>query len=106
MPVFLVKGFKLTPKGNDGFYKHMGDGRHLKLFGRYFDAMLFSMADQYHDLGDPKSIDMVGTLSRNYFMHKSADQFEVIDMKKCAEDSRMPLLSKLIAERMAAGRTA
>lgn len=79
--VFLIKNFELSPRVG-GYYKTMGDKQqHIKLLGVQASALGFDMTEKYTDMGKPKCINIVGTLSRNYFMGKFSTQIEIIDME-------------------------
>ena len=78
-PVFLIKGFECSPK--NGFpYQFMGkDKEHIKLFGKNASAIGFDLGEKYINDGYPKKINILGTLSENYFNGNVYDQIEIID---------------------------
>lgn len=80
-PIIKIVGYSLSPKGSD-FFKVMGkDKNHLKLFGKYADAIGFSMVKAYEEAGHPKTMDIIANLSQNYFNGKFTDQVDIIEFE-------------------------
>lgn len=78
-PVFYIREFECTPK-NGSYYMVMGkNGEHVKLFGTDVSAIGFQMAERYKADGCPQKINILCTLSENYFNGKIYDQIEIID---------------------------
>lgn len=102
--VFYVKNFELSP-GIGGYYRTMGDReQHIKLLGTKTVAIGFDMKDKYIQMGEPKTINIVGTISKNYFRGKFTNQIEIVEIqdanKKAIQKSAMAsLLLKMAEER-------
>lgn len=61
---------------------YMGaDKSHIKFPGANFAAVAFGMAAQYVQQGEPKSIDMVGTIGENTFQGRTTTQIMLKDFK-------------------------
>lgn len=61
---------------------YMGaDKSHIKFPGQNFAAVAFGMAGQYAEQGQPKSIDMVGTIGENTFQGRTTTQVMLQDFK-------------------------
>ncbi len=78
--IVRVNNFKLMPEGGT-FYKKIGEDS-VKFKSSYGEAVGFSMLQDYHDLGDPKEVDLIGTISWHYFHGEKTPQIEIIDMKE------------------------
>ena len=75
-PVCRINQFAV----NAPFY--MGaDKSHIKFPGQNFAAVAFGMAGQYVQQGEPKSIDMVGTIGENTFQGRTTTQIMLQDFK-------------------------
>jgi single-stranded-DNA-specific exonuclease len=101
--VFYIKGFKLSP-GSTGYYRTMGSNKqHIKLLGNKVSAVGFNMTEKYQVMGEPKTVDLVGTISRNYYMGKFNTQIEIIDFQESEETVKKSpmamMLEKAAAER-------
>ena len=61
---------------------YMGEDKsHIKFPGQNFAAVAFGMAGQYVQQGEPKSIDMVGTIGENTFQGRTTTQIMLQDFK-------------------------
>lgn len=81
-PIFRLTNFILSPQ-QKGFYRLMGqEQEHMKLFGKDMDAILFGNASLFEGKGSPKTMEIVGKLSRNYFHGTARNQIEVLDLKE------------------------
>lgn len=87
MPVFLVKDITLSPRYGK-HYKAMGaDSSHLKLHGNGFDIIMFGKAQQYLQMGQPRKVDVVGTISEKQFSYSKAVQLQAEDYRR-SKDNR------------------
>lgn len=78
-PRFLVRGFECTPV-NGSTYRVMGENSdHVKLYGNEASAIGFWLAERYKSDGYPKKIDILGTLSENYYNGKVYPQIKIED---------------------------
>lgn len=87
--IFKINNFTLTPKYGK-FSQRMGDGSIIKLFGVTCDAIGFGLAGLYEAEGEPKSINLYGTLGTNTYMGRQSKQIEMMDMKKNVEAGVSP----------------
>lgn len=95
--VFKIKDYKLSPRYS-GYYKTLGDGTHIKLFGVGSSAIWFSGAKEYFDLKEPKQVDIIGKLSCSYFRDMPELQVEVIDLKDATQKIEKSALGKRLEE--------
>lgn len=96
---FKVTDFELSPRYSS-FYNTLGDqNQHLKLFGVNMDALGFNMVQKYQDIHEPKSLNMIGTLSTNYFMGRSATQITMDDFTNSEKKTELPRLARLLSEK-------
>lgn len=92
---FKITGFECMPRGKD-FFRLMGpDKNHIRFYGNGLSAVGFDMAKRYEEDGSPKKMDMIGYLSRNWYMNKSEDQIEIIDYKGMSSQEKTDLFSSL-----------
>lgn len=78
-PVFLIHDFYLSPR-NGHFFQRIGqNAEHIKLYGNNMDAIGFDMAERFINNEVPKQIDIIGTLSFNYFNNRKKIQIEIFD---------------------------
>ena len=87
--VFKVNNFTLTPKYGK-FCQRMGDGSIVKLFGVVCDAIGFGLSDLYEAEGEPKNLELYGTLGANTYMGRQTQQIEMMDLKKAADAEVAP----------------
>lgn len=88
-PVFKLKGIVLSPRSGS-HYKLMGaENNHLKLLGNNFSAIGFDLASRFLDMGMPRIVDMIGTLSLNSFRYTKEYQVELKDVNP-SDSNRRP----------------
>lgn len=75
-PVYRINGVKLCEPGYMG-----GDSQHLKFQTKDADILWFDGRKAYEDLGSPKMVDMLVTMSYHEFKDQVTVQMQVIDMK-------------------------
>lgn len=75
-PVCRINQFAVDAPFNMG-----ADKSHIKFPGQNFAAVAFGMAGQYVQQGEPKSIDMVGTIGENTFQGRTTTQIMLQDFK-------------------------
>lgn len=98
-PVYYIRNFEIINK------KTMGnENEHIKPIGKCAEAIGFGMTEQYRQMGEPRRIDIVGTLSENFFNGKCTPQVEIRAMKTAdpimLKSSRTQMLERAIAEKM------
>ena len=75
-PVYRINGVVLCEPGYMG-----GDSQHLKFQTKDADILWFDGRKAYEDLGSPKMVDMLVTMSYHEFKDQVTVQMQVIDMK-------------------------
>lgn len=75
-PVYRINGVELCEPGYMG-----GDSQHLKFQTKDADILWFDGRKAYEDLGSPKMVDMLVTMSYHEFKDQGTVQMQVIDMK-------------------------
>ena len=60
-----------------GQLRQMGKQQeHIKLFGRFADAVGFQLAEAYQSLGCPSTVDLLGSIGENTFRGVTSLQFQ------------------------------
>lgn len=94
-PIFKIEGYSLAPKGAD-FVKVMGkDKNHLKFFGKYTDAVGFDMVKAYEEAGRPKTMNVLGNLSQNFYQGKFYNQIEVLEFEPITVETKTKTMKTL-----------
>lgn len=75
-PVYRINGVELCEPGYMG-----GDSQHVKFQTKDADILWFDGRKTYEDLGSPKMVDMLVTMSYHEFKDQVTVQMQVIDMK-------------------------
>lgn len=75
-PVYRINGVELCEPGYMG-----GDSQHVKFQTNDADILWFDGRKAYEDLGSPKMVDMLVTMSYHEFKDQVTVQMQVIDMK-------------------------
>ena len=70
--VFLIRNFDIS------YVRYMQNDQSVKLVGGYATAACFDMGDEYRKMGEPKTVDLIGTLCKNNFMNRLTNQVDVI----------------------------
>ena len=79
--VFRLLNFNLVERFGS-CYKTMGsNGSSIRLFGKDVVAVGFGMTERYIAINKPQKVNLVGTLSLNYYQGKTNAQIEIIDIK-------------------------
>lgn len=96
-PIFLIKNFSVS-----GF-RYMQEGMSVRLTGGTANAVCFDMGKKYLEMGEPKVLNLVGTLARNSYLSNVTNQVEVMEIlpKENAKpaSSMAELLAKMARER-------
>lgn len=101
-PVFKVSDIHLSPSGGN-LYRTMGEqSQHIKLFCDGFDCVGFDKTEEYKDAGEPTIIDVVASLSENFFADKVTLQLEMADFQRAASPAKTNL-SNLLNEKLRKG---
>lgn len=99
-PVFLIRNFKLYPKDSSMFKISGSDNEHISFFGACTKMNAFWLHDRYVEIGEPKYMNLIGTLDRQAYKGEITYGLKVIDMEPAAEPSRKrTLLAQKFLER-------
>lgn len=75
-PVFALRNYCLVSKATQT-HRQMGKQQeHIKLFGRFADAVGFQLAEAYQSLGCPSTVDLLGSIGENTFRGVTSLQFQ------------------------------
>lgn len=96
--VFYIKNFSVLGA------KYMQEGASVRLTGGGANAVCFDMGKKYQDMGEPKVVDIIGTLARNSFMSNISNQVEAMEIIPItatpkATTNMAELLAKMARER-------
>lgn len=83
--IFKINEFQLVPRMGR-FSKKMGENEeHLKIFGNEMSGVGFGLVEEFNKVNQPKVLNLIGTLSVNYFGKNSEIQVEFIDFEESQE---------------------
>ena len=96
--VFYIKNFSVLGA------KYIQEGASVRLTGGGANAVCFDMGKKYQEMGEPKVVDLIGTLARNSFMSNVSNQVEVMEIIPIASapktaTSMAEMLAKMARER-------
>lgn len=80
-PVFLIRNYKLFPNGTELFRISGADNEHVSFYGSCTKANAFWMYDKFVEMGEPKCLNLIGTLDVSFFGGKTTYGLKVIDME-------------------------
>ena len=87
-PVFRMDNFACSPVAGK-FYKDLGENQICTKFtGRNLTAIGFHLADDYKKAGEPKIMNIIGTLSRKKFQYATTIQMEILDFENAEDHSK------------------
>lgn len=96
-PIFLIRNYKLFPKDNQMFRISGAENEHVKFFGSSTYASAFFQNSKYIELGQPKTMNLIGTLDTSCFNNKMSYGIKVLDMEAVKEDPRKrPSLADMV----------
>lgn len=90
--VFYIKNFSILN------VKYMQEGRTVKLAGSTANAVCFDMGQEYKDLGEPKIVDFIGSLSKNCFLNNISNQIEVKKIIPKTTQKPMTSMAEMLAK--------
>lgn len=97
-PVFKINNYRLSPRYSS-YFKTMGkDNSVIKLYGVKSSAIGFGMTEKYSDLKEPKTLNLVGTISQNFFRDIPELQIEINDMESGEQKVVKSAISQKLAE--------
>ena len=95
-PVFLIRNYKIYPKGTSLFSISGSDNEHITFYGSCTKANAFWLHDKYVEIGEPKYLNLIGTLSVDTYKGEKTYGIKVIDMEAAPEPKKA---STLLARR-------
>lgn len=100
--VFRIDNFMLSP-GYSGYYRVMGsDGKIIKFFGTNAEAIGFGLTEKYLEMKEPRVINLLGTLSTNYYRGEEKNQIELVDFCPAVQKLSKTPLASMLAEKSSA----
>lgn len=79
--VFKINNYELGYNYNNSLYSLFNENMGIRFQNKYANALGFDIASKYFNLGEPKKIDIIGTLSLSYYKQYVNNQIEIIDLK-------------------------
>lgn len=99
-PVFLIRNYKLYPRGTSHYAISGSDNEHITFFGSGTKANAFWLHSKYDELGQPKYLNLIGTLNVSYYKGAPTYEMKVIDMEAAPEPKKArTLLAKKFLEK-------
>lgn len=99
-PIFLIRNYKLFPRGTSMFSISGADNEHISFFGSSTKANAFWQHQKYVELGEPKYLNIIGTLDVSYYKGSTTYGIKILDMEAAPEPKReRTLLAKKFRER-------
>lgn len=99
-PVFLIRNYKLFPRDTAMFSISGSDNEHISFFGSCTKANAFWQHDKYIEIGQPKYLNIIGTLDVSYYKDTVTYGIKVLDMEAAPEPKKTKtLLAKMFKEK-------
>ena len=99
-PVFLIRDFKLYPKDNSLFKISGADNEHISFFGTCSKMNAFWLHDKYIEIGQPKYLNIIGTLDKQVYKGEATYGMKILDMEAAPEPKKTrTLLAQRFRER-------
>ena len=99
-PVFLIKNYKLFPKNSKLYQVSGSEEEHVSFFGLCTKANAFWLNEKYKEIGQPKYLNIIGTLDVSYYKKEPTYGIKVLDMEPAPEpEKKMSKLARKIKER-------
>jgi len=99
-PIFLIRDYKLYPQGTSLFNISGSDNEHITFYGSCSKMNAFWLHEKYIEIGQPKYLNLIGTLSVDYYKGNPTYGMKVLDMEAAQEPKRArTLLAKKFRER-------
>lgn len=87
-PIFLIRNYKLFPKASN-LYKISGiENEHIRFFGESSYANAFFQNQKYAEMGEPKVMNLIGTLDVSNFKGNISYGFKIMDMEAVAQEPK------------------
>lgn len=87
-PVFLIRNYHLCPKDSSLFKLSGAEKEHIRFYGATSFANAFWQHEKYLELGQPKTMNIIGTLDVSSFNGNVSYGIKVIDMEAVPEVSK------------------
>jgi single-stranded-DNA-specific exonuclease len=90
--VFYLKNFIVAD------HKYLQDGKTIKLINAEGEAIGFDLGSDYKKMGEPKVVDIVGTLGKNCFLNSIKNQVEILKIIPPVNDIQLTPMAQQLAE--------
>ena len=90
--VFYIKNFSVLGA------RYMQEGKSVRLTGGPANAVCFDMGQEYRDLGEPKVVNLIGTLTKNSFLNNISNQVEVQAIIPITDKPKTTSMAELLAK--------
>lgn len=91
-PIFLIRNYKLYPRGSSLFSISGADEEHISFFGSSTKANAFWQHEKYIEIGQPKYLNIIGTLDVSYYKGEVTYGIKVLDMEAVPEPEKAKTL--------------
>lgn len=99
-PIFLIKNYKLFPKGNSLYTISGSDNEHITFYGESTKANGFWLREQYVEIGEPKVLNIIGTLDVSFFNGEITYGMKILDMEAVEEPvKKKTLLQEILRKK-------
>lgn len=87
-PVFCIENFSCSPITGK-FHRELGEEKNcIKFTGKIASAVGFHVNEKYHEAGEPKIMNLIGTLSEKCFKWNKTTQIEIIDFENAENNEK------------------
>lgn len=80
-PIFLIQNYKLFPRGTQLYSISGSEDEHIIFNGESTKASAFWLKDLYMEIGEPKCLNIIGTLDVSFFGGKKTYGIKILDME-------------------------
>lgn len=100
-PVFLIRNYKLFLKGSSLFTISGSENEHITFYGSCSKANAYWLREKYEEIGQPKYLNIIGTLDLSYYKKEVTPTIKILDMEAAPEPKRKTtLLYKAFREKI------
>lgn len=90
--IFYINNFVIAEAN------YLSDGKTVKFKSGNGDAICFDMGEKYRNMGEPKVVDLIGTLSKNCYMNSVKNQVEVMEIIKPTTIRQRTPMAEMLAK--------
>ena len=100
-PIFLIQGYKLFPKDSSLFHISGSENEHITFYGSCSKANAYWLKEKYESIGQPKYLNIIGTLDLSYYKNEVTPSIKVLDMEAAPEPKKKTtLLQRKVMEKI------